>query len=376
MQGWSIYKQGRLDEALNSFFGVLDLKLAGRGEESLDKAQGLSRADRELIEDTFRVASISLENLQGAESIPPFMTTPTRKTYEFRVYEQLGELYIKQERPTDAADTFNAFARKNRFAARAGAVAAGARDRDLREERLRHPGDPRRGRREYVAQSRPHEQLPAGQPPTKLGEKAQPIVKTRLGRARAAVSRSGAEEQEDRAPTRRKRCAGTASTWRRSRAIRRRHRATSCSRSCCSRTTASPKRASNTRRSRTATPRHQKSADAGYAALLGYAELVKKSARRPRNRRCSAHRRQRAALPGDLPGGPAQRRGLADTAEKLYTLNAIDQAGAGRAAGRSSQAASGRRPAQGRLDRDSPTRRSTLNAFAIPARRHSARRSR
>ena len=30
MQGWSLYKQGRLDDALQSFFGVLDLKVAGR----------------------------------------------------------------------------------------------------------------------------------------------------------------------------------------------------------------------------------------------------------------------------------------------------------------------------------------------------------
>ena len=37
-------------------------------------------ADRELVEDTFRVASISLANLQGVDSIPAFMTTPTRKT--------------------------------------------------------------------------------------------------------------------------------------------------------------------------------------------------------------------------------------------------------------------------------------------------------
>ncbi len=115
MLGWSQYKQGRLEDGLKSFLGVLDIKVAGKeGETGLDAIAGLTRADRELVEDTFRVASISLANLQGAESIPPFMTTPTRKTYEFRVYEQLGELYIKQERPKDAADTFNAFARRTR----------------------------------------------------------------------------------------------------------------------------------------------------------------------------------------------------------------------------------------------------------------------
>lgn len=113
MQGWSRFKQGRLDDALHPFFGVLDLKLAAiDGEGDGDALPGLSRADRELVEDTFRVMSVSLANLQGAASIPPYITTPARRDYEFRVYQQLGELYIKQDRVKDAADTFVAFARR------------------------------------------------------------------------------------------------------------------------------------------------------------------------------------------------------------------------------------------------------------------------
>ena len=64
MHGWSVYKQGRLDDALQSFFGVLDLKIAGSGDEALDNLKGLSRADRELVEDTLRVTSVSLANLR------------------------------------------------------------------------------------------------------------------------------------------------------------------------------------------------------------------------------------------------------------------------------------------------------------------------
>jgi tetratricopeptide (TPR) repeat protein len=111
MQGWSQFKQGQLDESVQSFFGVLDLKLAGTGNESgLDSITGMTRADRELLEDTFRVISLSLENMDGAQSIATYINTPERHEYEFRVYEQLGELYLKQERIKDAADTFNLFA--------------------------------------------------------------------------------------------------------------------------------------------------------------------------------------------------------------------------------------------------------------------------
>ncbi|HQR21365.1 MAG TPA: tetratricopeptide repeat protein [Burkholderiaceae bacterium] len=114
MHGWALFKQGRLEDGLQSFFGVLDLKLAGRGSESdLEKLPGLTRADRELVEDTFRVTSISLANLQGPASIPPYINSEVRREYEFRVYQQLGELYIRQDRVKDAADTFSAFAQRS-----------------------------------------------------------------------------------------------------------------------------------------------------------------------------------------------------------------------------------------------------------------------
>ena len=116
MHGWALYKQGRFEEGLQSFFGVLDLKIAARSDAPLEDLKDLSRADRELVEDTLRVASVSLANLRGADSIPGYITGPinsdVRRSYEFRIYEQLGELYIKQDRAKDAADAFAAFARR------------------------------------------------------------------------------------------------------------------------------------------------------------------------------------------------------------------------------------------------------------------------
>lgn len=113
MHGWSLFKQAKVEEALASFFGVLDAKVANRaGGAELESLEGLTRGDRELVEDTFRVASLSLANLQGAESIPAYVTNDARRSYEFRVYQQLGELYIKQDRIKDAADAFGTFAKR------------------------------------------------------------------------------------------------------------------------------------------------------------------------------------------------------------------------------------------------------------------------
>ena len=124
MQGWSTFKQGRLEEALNSFFGVLDLKITGIKDDDLDQSDALTRADKELVDDTLRVTSISLANLKGAESIPSYFTSAERHTYEFRVYQQLGQLYLKQDRPKDAADTYAAFARLHPLDAQAPAMQA------------------------------------------------------------------------------------------------------------------------------------------------------------------------------------------------------------------------------------------------------------
>jgi tetratricopeptide (TPR) repeat protein len=114
MQGWSQFKQGRLDDALLSFFAVLDIKLGdGSGTDGLEAQSSLSRADRELVEDTLRVTSLSLTNLQGAESIPAFITSDKRRGYEYLVYQQLGEFYLSKDRVKDTADTFGQFARRN-----------------------------------------------------------------------------------------------------------------------------------------------------------------------------------------------------------------------------------------------------------------------
>ena len=119
MQGWSQYKQGKLEPALLSFFGVLDQKLGQADDESDTAAAALPRADRELVEDTFRVTSLSLSSLQGAQSIPAYITSDKRLRYEPRVYEELGGLYLKQERVKDAADTFALFGQRKPLNAQA-----------------------------------------------------------------------------------------------------------------------------------------------------------------------------------------------------------------------------------------------------------------
>lgn len=124
MQGWSLFKLGRIEAALQPFFGVLDAKLgplqaADREQADLAQVRGLSRADRELVEDDFRVLSLGLASLQGEQSIPGLIDSPLRESYQYRVYLQLADLYTKQERIKDAADTLAAFVRRQPLHAQA-----------------------------------------------------------------------------------------------------------------------------------------------------------------------------------------------------------------------------------------------------------------
>lgn len=198
MQGWSRFKQGKLETGLQSFFGVLDLKVAGSdGDGGLDTIVGLSRADRELVEDTFRVSSISLANLQGAESIPAYITDAKRRSYEYRVYEQLGELYLKQERVKDAADTFGAFARRDPLHAQAPQLQARV------VEIYQSNGFPALAldaKKDYVSRYGVGSEFRRANP--QGWEKAQPLVKTHLTElarhyhASAQKSKSSADYQE------------------------------------------------------------------------------------------------------------------------------------------------------------------------------------
>ncbi len=108
--GWSQFKLAWHEDSLTPFFELLDRKIAGvdigDGDERL---ASMKRAERELIEDTFRVLSISFSYMQGAESIDAYLAQRDMPVYGYVIYENLGDLYLEQERFQDAAQTYEAF---------------------------------------------------------------------------------------------------------------------------------------------------------------------------------------------------------------------------------------------------------------------------
>jgi len=107
--GWTFYKQELYEEALHRFIELLDYKVS----VGYDFTQTEDEAERKRTEDTFRVISLSFSNLGGADSVVQYFSERGKRSYEDRVYSNLGEFYFDKRRYADASATYNAFVSRN-----------------------------------------------------------------------------------------------------------------------------------------------------------------------------------------------------------------------------------------------------------------------
>jgi tetratricopeptide (TPR) repeat protein len=113
--GWSLFKLGENSRSLDSFAAVLDAVLVSkRDPAALIDIETLSRPNRELVEDTFRVMSITFSYVDGPKTISEFVGRRKPRPYSYLMYARLGDLYMEKERYTDAADSYRAFVSQDR----------------------------------------------------------------------------------------------------------------------------------------------------------------------------------------------------------------------------------------------------------------------
>jgi TolA-binding protein len=112
--GWCHFKQSLFDQGLDAFMALLDIELSDRvdGVAGLDH---LGRADRELVDDTLRVVSLSFSYETGTTAVAEYFRRSGARNYEDIIYDRLGLLYLQKERYSDAARTFQAFADHNPY---------------------------------------------------------------------------------------------------------------------------------------------------------------------------------------------------------------------------------------------------------------------
>jgi len=110
-RGWSAFKQEHYKRALDSFFALIDRKLRQADGRIIDDDSHLSRGDKELLNDVFRVVILSFKELDGTRGIKAYFEDYGRRDYEKRLYQMMGDFYLAQDRVQDAAASYSAFAR-------------------------------------------------------------------------------------------------------------------------------------------------------------------------------------------------------------------------------------------------------------------------
>jgi tetratricopeptide (TPR) repeat protein len=103
--GWTFYKQELYEDALHRYMALLDYKVS----TGYDFDQKHEEEDERRVADTYRVISLSFSNLGGPEAVRNYYSTFGKKSYEDRVYSNLGEYYQEKLRYDDAAKTYKTF---------------------------------------------------------------------------------------------------------------------------------------------------------------------------------------------------------------------------------------------------------------------------
>ncbi|WP_101758232.1 tetratricopeptide repeat protein [Oceanicoccus sp. KOV_DT_Chl] len=105
MVGWSRFKQNQYRLATDAFIATLDALAA-----SSNNFYDLSKGDKELVKDCYRVLSVTFSYREGASSLNDIEGGLQAHHYLPDLYDALAMLYLSQERFQDSADTYKAFA--------------------------------------------------------------------------------------------------------------------------------------------------------------------------------------------------------------------------------------------------------------------------
>ncbi len=119
MLGWSEFKRMRFDEGLHQFFNVVDSMLAEADADELDAING------ELLEDSFRVVTLALAYLDGAQTLADEMRKRGKPEWQYLAYQRLADDYFEKERYLDTVATWQTFVEHNTLDPRAPAAHKG-----------------------------------------------------------------------------------------------------------------------------------------------------------------------------------------------------------------------------------------------------------
>lgn len=108
--GWSQYKQSKYEEAVTTFFAVLDRELPpGEPFDPEPTLAQVAKTKNELVRDSLRVITLSLTALGGGPALSAYLSAHGDPRFYAFVYAALGEALLDKQRYTDAAGAYAAF---------------------------------------------------------------------------------------------------------------------------------------------------------------------------------------------------------------------------------------------------------------------------
>lgn len=126
--GWAEFKQAEYDRSINAFLDLLNLRLQAAGADaSAPRAESealerMSRAERELVDDTLRVLALTFSYMDGPATIDAYLSARGGRDSTYLLYDSLGSLYLSKDRYLDAAEAYAGFVQREPFHALAPAV--------------------------------------------------------------------------------------------------------------------------------------------------------------------------------------------------------------------------------------------------------------
>lgn len=105
-RGWSRFKQEFYIEAVDDFLQVVKYN-------KFNDYDKLGKSKKNLFDEYFRAIGLSFSYMGGAEPLNEYFKTNGKFRYLYYTYAHVSDVYVKQERYSDAVNTLNYFARQN-----------------------------------------------------------------------------------------------------------------------------------------------------------------------------------------------------------------------------------------------------------------------
>jgi tetratricopeptide (TPR) repeat protein len=105
-RGWSRYKQGLYIEAADDYMAALKI-------HNFEDYEHLSRSEKDQFDEYFRAIGLAFANLESAEPLQNYFSDEADFQYLYHTYTVISNIYVKQERYSDAVATLEQFISAN-----------------------------------------------------------------------------------------------------------------------------------------------------------------------------------------------------------------------------------------------------------------------